>query len=253
MRIGMDYQEIKQVVGAVLQAGGFSPDEPLNSIKVISGSYEGEVPAIDIGALSSVLAWFGEWDRAEAVARSIRDNDAEMGSALAIVAQRLAAADLLDRAEAVARSITNSEELEGVMLEKATALIAIASKFAKDAKPDRAAPLLDEAEVTIKHMKQPDHLLASLLGDLAETLTRVGQSERAIRLWDDAVEVARESIRACRAWGGPDVDSWKAVAIIAGDLFAIGENERAERAIALIDNDEWRERVVTKIRSRLNE
>lgn len=246
----MDYQEIKQKVGALLQAGGFSPDEPLDSTKVISDSYEGEVPAIDIGALSSVFAWSGQWDRAEAVARSIRDNDDEMGSALAILAQRLAAEDLLDRAEAVARSITNSEELEGVMLEKATALIAIASKFAKQAKFERAGPLLDEAELTIKHMKHPDHLLVSLLGDLAETLTKVGQSGRAIRLWDEAIEVARESIRAYRAGGAPDVDSWKALAIIAGDLFAIDENERAERAIALIDNDEWRERVLTKIERR---
>lgn len=249
----MDYQEIKQLVGAVLQAGGFSPDEPLDSIKVISDSYEGDIPAFKIGALSSVLASFGEWDRAEAVARSIKNNDDERGSALAVLAQDLAAADLLDRAEAVARSITNSEELEGVMLEKATALIAIASKFANDAKPDRAGPLLDEAEVTIKHMKHPDNLLASLLGDLAETLTRAGQSERAIKLWDEAIEVAGESIRAYRAGGGPDVDSWKALAIIAGDLFAIGENERADRAMALIDNDDWRERMLAKIRDRLEQ
>jgi hypothetical protein len=50
----------------------------------------------------------------------------------------LAEAELIDRAETVARSIPNSRHLTGVMVEKATALIAIAGKLTAQGKLDQA-------------------------------------------------------------------------------------------------------------------
>lgn len=243
----MDYQEITKRVGALLQHGGFPPDEPLNSITPICDSYN-KPPDYQIAAYSSVLADFGEWDRAEAVARSIGNNYNEKGTALAILAQRLAAAGLLDRAESVALSVLNSSEFGGVMVEKATALLAIASKRAEKGNVERAQSLLEEAEQTIEHIKRADHLLVGLLGDLAGAFHKMAESDRALNLWDRATDIGMKSIRAYRAGGAPDVDSWKSLEIIAQDMFAIGETERAERAMALIDNDDWRERALKRLR-----
>ncbi len=195
----MNYQEMKEMVGALLEAGGFPTDEPLASVQRITESHERIPPsAQDVCAYSWVLSSFGQWERAEAVARSITNDDDERGLALAILAQKLATAGLLDRAERVARLINDSPELTGVMVEKATALIAIASKFVQEGKPDRAMALLTAAELTAKQRQHADHLQASLLGEIAATWMTVGQSERAIKLWDAAVDVARESIQAYR-------------------------------------------------------
>lgn len=244
----MEYQEIKARVKAVLEAGGFPPNEPLDSVRVISGSSDGEITTRDRGSFASVLAWLGEWDRAEAVALSIENDPSETGLALAVLAQRLAAAELLERSEAVARSIPNSDDRSGYMVEKATALLAIASKFLDQNRAERALAVLDEAEVAIKQLQHADHLLASLLGDLASLYTRTGQVDKATMFWDEAIGTAQTSIQRFRAGGAPNVDSWKALAIIAEDLFSIGDNTRAERAMALIDNKEWRERAHARIR-----
>lgn len=236
----MDYQQIKIKVREVLERGGFSPDEPLDSVELISGSEA--VSPVEIGAYSSVLAFAGEWDRAEAVARSIQGDPGERGLALSILAQRLAAANLLERAEAVVRSIPNSGDQSGYMVEKATALLAIAAQFLAQNRAEHARAILDEAEVAIRQLKHADHLLVSLLGDLANLLTKSGQVDKANAVWDKAIETAQMSIQSYRAGGAPDVDTWKALAIIAEDLVSAGDGVRAERAIALIDNEEWRER-----------
>ena len=243
---------MKQIIQAVLESGGFPSTEPLDSVMRIANSRELDtLPASEVCAYSWALASFGEWDRAEAVAHLITNDQNERGQALAILAQRLVEADLLDRADQVAKSIVIAPELTGALVEKATALIAIASRFAQAHQSDRAIQLLTQAELTTKQRVRADHLQASLLADIAQTWMSLGRLEEALKLWDEAVYIARESIRAYRTGGQPDVDSWKSLAIIAEDLFAIGENERAERAIALIDNDEWREKVLIKIRNRL--
>lgn len=245
----MDYQDIKNRVNALIKGGGFPADEPLDSLRLIWDSPREEIPDYQIGFYSSVLAQVGQWDRAEAVARLIRNNEDEKGTALALLAQRLAAADLLDRAESVALSIPNSPKTSGAMAEKATALLAVASKCIGEGKRDSVERLLNEADRTIKQLSYANNLLVSLLGDLAQALYKVGDADRALKSWDEAMEVAGNSIRSYRAGGAPDVDSWKALAIIAQDLFAIGENGRAERALALIDNDQWRERARNRMHS----
>ena len=237
----MDYQQIKMKVQEVLERGGFSRDEPLDSIELISSSKAGPISPVQIGAFSSVLSFAGEWDRAEAVARSIPEDPGERGLALSELAQRLAAADLLERAEAVVRSIPNSDDRSGYMVEKVTALLAIASKFLTQSNYEHARAVLDEAEIAIEHLQHPDHLLVSLLGDLANLLTKNGQVDRANIFWDKAIDTAQASIQSYRAGRAPDVDTWKALEIIADDLFPV-DVVRAERAIALIDNEAWRER-----------
>ena len=107
---------------------------------------------------------------------------------------------------------------------------------------DRAQILLHEAEQAIKHLCCANHLLVSLPGDLAQALYRIGSVQPALKFWDEAIEVAQESIRSYHEGGVPDVDTWKSLSIIAKDLSSIGQNERAERAVTLIDNDNWRER-----------
>lgn len=244
----MDYQQITTRVDAVLRSGGFPSDEPLDSVRLISESTAHEIPDYMLGTYSSVLANFGQWDRAEAVARKIHHNPNEMGVALAVIAQGMAAADLLDRAESVALSIPNSSAFTGAMVEKATAILAIASKHLAEGSSDRPEKLLAEAEKTVRCLSYANHLLVSLLGDLASALYRIGQVQPALKLWDESTAVAGESIRAYREGGAPDVDSWKSLSIIAEDLFSIGETARAERALALIDNDDWRERTLRRLK-----
>jgi hypothetical protein len=82
----MQYDQIKALVGKLKEQGGFPDTEPFDSLVRITDSSTGHSPnAIDICAYSWVLATFGEWDRAEAVARSIQDDADEQGQALALL------------------------------------------------------------------------------------------------------------------------------------------------------------------------
>ena len=240
---------MKEMIEGLLKAGGFRSDEPLDSIARIVDSAESPPPAFEVCSYAWLLAYFGQWDRAEAVARSIKDDEDERGLALATLAQRLAAADLADRAESVARSIPIDAKWSGSLVETVVALTKIASKSAQAGQPARAEGLLREAEAALKQLGHPDHLQASLLDDIAEAWMLLNRRDKSLGLWDEAIVVARQSVEIYRAGGAPDVDSWKVLAAIARRLAELGEDERSKLALQAIDNDDWRKRAITQIRS----
>ena len=242
------HEQMKLMIGDVIEAGGFSEDEPLDSIARIMDSPDHHPTALEISSYSTVLANFGEWNRAEAIARRITNDENEKGQALASLSQKLADAGLTERAENIARSIPIDGNLTSVLVEQAFAFTKIAAQLVKAGQVDRAERLLRDAEALVALRKHPDHIKASLLDDIAYIWKEMNQRDQYLRLWDEAIAVAKESIQAYRAGGAPDVDSWKSLSSIASGLAEAGEDERVELALQAIDNEAWRQRAAGRIR-----
>ncbi len=183
----------------------------------------------------------------------ITDDENEKGEALASLAQKLVDAGFIDRAEAIARSIAIDTEKTGALVEKSYTFIKIASHLVKAGQSDRAERLLRDAEELLALRKHADHIKASLLDDIAYVWKDLNKRDECLRLWDEAIAVAKESIQAYRAGGVPDVDSWKALSSIASGLAEAGEDERVEIALQAIDNDDWRQRASERIRGVVSE
>lgn len=244
----MEYTQMKQRIGEVIEAGGFPEDEPFDSLARIMESPDHHPTALDIGAYSVALANFREWDRAEAVAHRITDDEDEKGQALASLSQKLADAGFTDRAENIARSIPVDSNLTSVLVEQAFAFIRIASQLVKANQNERAERLLRDAEALVALRAHADHVKASLLDDIAYIWKELNQRDQYLRIWDEAIAVARESIQIYRAGGVPDVNSWRALSSIARGLAEAGEDETVELALQAIDNEAWRQRASDKIR-----
>ncbi|HEY0764377.1 MAG TPA: hypothetical protein VGD61_18515 [Pyrinomonadaceae bacterium] len=243
----MEYGQMKLMIGAVIEAGGFPQAEPLDSIERIMEPPNHHPTGLEISAYSMALASFSEWNRAEAVAHRITDNEDERGHALASLSQKLADAGFTERAENIARSIPIDSNLTDVLVEQAFAFTKIASRLVKSGQNDRAERLLRDAESLVTLRKRADHIKASLLDDIAHIWKEMNQRDEYLRLWDEAIAVAKESIKIYRAGGAPDVDSWKSLASIATGLAEAGEHERVELALQAIDNEAWRQRAADKI------
>jgi tetratricopeptide (TPR) repeat protein len=246
----MQYEQMKVMIGDVIEAGGFPEDEPLDSIARIMESPDHHPTALEISAYFTVLANFSEWNRAEAVARRIADHEDEKGQALASLSQKLADAGFTDRAEDVARSIPIDNNLTSVIVEQAFAFIKIAAQLVKGGHNDRAGRLLLDAEALVASRKPVDDIKASLLDDIAYTWKEINRPDQYLRLWDDAIAVAKESIRIYRAGGAPDVDSWKSLNSIAFGLSEAGEAEKARSALEAIDNEAWRQERIERMQKR---
>lgn len=238
----MQYEQMRMIIGDVIAAGGFPEDEPFDSITRIMESTNHHPTALEISAYSTVLANFGEWNRAEAVARRITNDENEKGVALALLSQKLVDAGLTERAENIARSIPINSNLPGVLVEQASAFTKIAAKLVKSGQSGRAEKLLEAAEALVASLRHPDHIKASLLDDISYIWKEMNQRDKYLRLWDEAIAVAKESIQIYRAGGAPDVDSWKALSSIARGLAEAGEDDRVELALKAIDNEAWRQR-----------
>ena len=104
-----------------------------------------------------------------------------------------------------------------------------------------------DAEALVASLKRPDHIKASLLDDIAYIWKEMNQRDQYLRIWDEAIAVAKESIQIYRAGGAPDIDSWKSLSSIASGLAEAGEHERVELALQAIDNEAWRRRASDRI------
>lgn len=222
--------------------GGFPPGEPYDSVKRINPG-AAPAPPYQVCSYAWALAAVGEWERAEAVARSIDEED-ERGQGLAILSQRLAEAGLLDKAEALALSIPADPQHSGALVEKVTALIQIAARRAQNGEAEKAAAVLHEAEAGIRLRVRADYLQSGLLDEMAQVWVKLGKPENASSLWEEAISVARNSIEAYHAGGVPDVDTSKVLAGIARHAAASGSYEQARKAAQIITDNSLRERVL---------
>jgi len=244
----MSYLEMRQMLLDLLSAGGFPPDEPLDSTARIGEASNGEpLKTYQIGSYASALASVGEWARAEAVARSIKDDEDEKGLALASIAQKLAAAGFLERAREIATAIRTDTLRSGAVVEKVVALSSIASGLASIGQNEPAAEVLKEAELAIT---QPDNLgysQADCFLEMAEIWLRLGEKPKALSLWDQAAAVAQAGVAIHRSGGTTDVDSLKILRYIVLALVNVKEAPKARELAASIDIEPFRERLIQMI------
>ena len=112
----------------------------------------------------------GQTDRAEALARSLRDPDSQ-ASALAGVAAALGSVGLLDPAEAVARSIADPRT-------QASALAKVTAALARAGLGERAEQVAEAAEAAARSVASPGSEVWALI-HLAAALASAGLSEKA--------------------------------------------------------------------------
>ena len=161
-----------------------------------------------------VLLLTGDFDGAEALARTITDPRAQ-AQALAALVQGLATAGEVDRAEALARTITDPRA-------QAQALAALARVLTEADRGDEAARLIDRAE-TLAHTITNPRAQAQALAALARVLTEADRGDEAARLIDRA-ETLAHTITDPRA---------QAQAYLASATALTGKITEASRFVAL--------------------
>jgi lipopolysaccharide biosynthesis regulator YciM len=137
------------------------------------------------------LSGVGEWERAEAVARAIHDDD-ERGQALGVLAQDLAKAGLAARAEVIADAIDNTREHTGALHEKVLALLAIASYWKRQGDAARAWQLLVAAETAAQALPDPpDWVKPDCLAQIALLCAQLDELEAAAQVWNYAISLSK--------------------------------------------------------------
>jgi lipopolysaccharide biosynthesis regulator YciM len=160
--------------------------------RIAQQTQAGTMRAADWCVYAFALSSAGEWERAEAVARSIRDDDDERGQALGVLAQDLAKAGLLERAEAIAYAIDNTREHSGALHEKVLALIEIASHWTRRHDAGRAWQLLVAAETAAQALPDPpDWVKPDCLAQIALLCAQIDELEAAAQVWNHAISLSR--------------------------------------------------------------
>ena len=244
----MYYHEVMSMLTTLLGAGGFPSDEPLDSTKRIAQGEVGMLPSWKVGVYARALAEVGEWERAEAVARSISD-EGDSAQALNSVIECLVKAGRVDEAEAVAYSISTRAS-EAALINKVLALDVVALGYLKRGSTDRVMTILRVAEETVRRVTRAGYVKAARLWEMAETWEGLGDRVRSLGLWHEASAVAKESISRYRAGGQTDVDSFTVLKMIIVSVAKAGEPALARAVADSIDSESFSrnvERIVGEI------
>lgn len=235
----MQYLEIAEMLQRLREGRGFSNDEPLDSLDRLC-SLKARAPSwADIAAYACALASIQEWDRSEAVANSILD-EAERGQALAILAKHLESAGLSDRAECTALS---APDTPGALSEKIEALLDVSMGRLETGDNARARALLSEAEARIVFL--PLGTRAYYTGRAAGVVLKLGDRARALALLDQA---ATDGLGAATSDNViDDLEIWKTLAWIAGEMSRAGAADRARELLRRNKVSALREAVAKRI------
>ncbi|MBI4752174.1 MAG: hypothetical protein HY774_27115 [Acidobacteria bacterium] len=195
-----DDHSIDKIVQDIMQAGGFPDEEPLDSIARIIPPGKTQIPNHLVCHYSWTLSRYQQWDRAEAVARSIQDDPDEQGQALAILASDLARAGLFDRARAIAISIPNLSNCPGAVSEKAAALVLLAKKLRYHPLSE-VQEIINEAQLALASIDRFGHVEINLLTELADVYFGKKERTRATELINLALEMSNQCNLGCQILG----------------------------------------------------
>jgi hypothetical protein len=159
--------------------------------RIAQQTQAGAVRDTDWCVYAFALSNVGEWERAEAVARAIHDDD-ERGQALGVLAQDLAKAGLAERAETIAHAIANAREHTGALYEKVLALLALASHWRQQGDAAHVWSLLVEAELAAQALPDPpDWVKPDCLAQIALWCAQIDEMEAAAQVWNFAISLSK--------------------------------------------------------------
>jgi tetratricopeptide (TPR) repeat protein len=224
------YMDMVKMLKELKQSGGFSPHEPLDSIDRIaeSGCLD-FISAIEISAYATALAGVQEWDRAEAVARSISDEE-EQENTLFEIAQSLARKNLFDRAEEL--TFTTEAHYPSSISEKIFTLNEIASCYLKNHQEEQAIIIVKKAEEALESYPERDFTRAWMIDEMAEIWDKLGQKEQALELWKESAIILARLLKEARLGGGYcDYESLKRLLYVIHQFGRYKEYDLARQAI----------------------
>ena len=135
-----------------------------------------------VAALSNIC----EWDYAEKVARDIEDKETLI-EALDVIATELIKIGNLEKAERILLSIPESDER--ILMYPAVSLTDLASVFINRNSVQKAETLLKISEELFLKIVNPDELVGAYFSDVAKLWVKMGDSEKAILIYEKAVRM----------------------------------------------------------------
>ncbi|RST16428.1 hypothetical protein E2C00_25835 [Streptomyces sp. WAC05374] len=171
------------------------------------------LPRRKLAEVAVTLAWTGESDRAEALARTITDPDVR-AHALAEVTTGIAARGHTGRAHAVAAGITSPAP-------RARALAAVVEGMARAGATPGARPVLDEAEAAAR--------ATPTVGPRAQALAEVAAARMAVGQTGHARSALGEAVALAEWVAGRDSDAGAHVRAVAALVARLGDPDRAAR------------------------
>jgi tetratricopeptide (TPR) repeat protein len=235
----MNYTEMVEMLRRLKQAEGFPITESLDSLAQIAESRNFDSISLDeVGNYVWALAAVEEWQRAEAVARSISDKE-EQENILFELAQLLAGNNLLDKAEELTLLI--EAHYPSSISEKIFTLNKIASCYLKNHQEEQAINILMEAEKSLENYQTKNPTRAWMIDEMAYIWEQLGQKDHALEMWKEAVNITSQSIAEARAEKYVDYDTLKMHLSIIRKLGALKELELAKQIIYKSLSGKWLE------------
>jgi Trypsin-like peptidase domain len=186
---------------------------------------EPKAQAWALDRVAEALASVGQWDRAEQIARTMTDPN-HQAIVLYQVAKTLASVGQWDRAEQTARTITGP-------FARVWTLHALIEALA-DVDRDRARTLAEDAEQIARSITDP--------GDRTEALAAVAQALAAVDR-DRALVLAADAEQAARSITNPDAQA-RALTTVAQALVEAGQQDHAEQLACSITNPYYQARAL---------
>jgi tetratricopeptide (TPR) repeat protein len=195
----------------------FTTEAPDSFEKIIEQGNLGAMPVEDVCSYVSALAAAEEWQRAEAVARLISDEE-EQENTLFELAQALAGKNLLDKAEEL--TFSTDAHYPSSISEKIFTLNKIASSRLKNHQKEQAITILKKAEKALENYPTKDFTRAWMVDEMAEIWDQLEQKALALELWKKSATILAQMLKEARLTGHCDYESLNKASLYHSSIWA---------------------------------